>query len=65
MRNLQQRTRIELMALGPAPPRALDNGTRIDEDPVEIEEKRLAAEFQRQLSRPVRRNVPQVSVSVD
>ena len=65
MRNLQQGNRIELMALGPATPRALDHGPGIDEDSVEIEEKRLAAQFQCQWSRPARRNVPHVSVSVD
>src|SRR5467141_4644824 len=60
--NLQQWNWIQLMALGPPTPRALDDGTGVDQNSVEIEEKRLAAEFQCQGSRPARRNVPHAIV---
>jgi len=45
MRNPQELFRIELMALGPAAPRSLDDGARVDEHAIEVEQKRRTPEL--------------------
>ena len=46
MRYLEEKVRVKLMALRPTTPRPLDDRARIDQNTIQVEEKRLTSEFQ-------------------